>query len=61
LRRAYADWRRRSRARAVQVALSKLDARTLHDLGFEPSEISSVAAELSGNAELTRLRTGAPR
>jgi uncharacterized protein YjiS (DUF1127 family) len=61
LRRAYSDWQRRNHARAVQAALSKLDPWTLHDLGFERSEISSVAAELSGSAELTRMRTGGPR
>jgi uncharacterized protein YjiS (DUF1127 family) len=56
LRRAYAEWQRRSHARAVYATLSRLDTRTLHDLGMERSELTSVAAELSGSAELTRIR-----
>lgn len=48
-------WRQRQRAHAIYKALSALDSRTLHDLGFERSEIASVAAEASGGVERTRL------
>ena len=37
-------------------ALRELDDRTLHDLGFDRSEITSVAAEVSGRAEPARMR-----
>src|SRR5262245_25194999 len=56
LRAAYARWEQYRTERAVRIALSRLDAATLRDLGFEPSEVSSVAAEVSGSAELTRAR-----
>jgi uncharacterized protein YjiS (DUF1127 family) len=33
--------------RATQIALRDLDSRTLHDLGLDRSEISSIAAEVA--------------
>ena len=56
LSRAYAEWQRRSHARAVYATLSQLDTRTLRDLGLDRSELTSVAAELTGSAALTRTR-----
>jgi len=51
--RSYRQWRR---AAAVYDALRRLDDHTLRDLGFDRSEIRSVAAELSGEAQATRLQ-----
>ena len=45
------QWRE---ARATYQSLRHLDDRTLRDLGFDRLEISSVAAEVSGQAERTR-------
>lgn len=42
--------------RAAQRALHELDRRTLADIGLDASEITSVAAESSAHASLTRLR-----
>ena len=50
-------WKRRQRASATYAALSELDARTLRDLGFDRSELSSVAAEIAGDVHSTRVRT----
>jgi len=55
-RRAHARHRQRRQARAVYDALRGLDDHTLHDLGFDRSEITSVAAEVTGEAEPTRVR-----
>ncbi len=55
-RRIYARHTQRGEARAVYNVLSELDDRTLRDLGFDRSEIRSVAAELTGEAEQTRVR-----
>jgi len=55
-RRAYARHRQRRQARVTYDVLWQLDDRTLRDLGFDRSEIRSVAAELTGEAEYTRLR-----
>jgi uncharacterized protein YjiS (DUF1127 family) len=57
-RRAYARYRQRRAAWAVAAALRELDDRTLHDLGFDRSEIGSVAMEAAGLAARTRVRTG---
>jgi uncharacterized protein YjiS (DUF1127 family) len=58
--------RLRQRASAIRDMLRQLDDRSLHDLGFDRSEITSVAAEATGVVEATRVRTilasyGAPR
>jgi uncharacterized protein YjiS (DUF1127 family) len=55
-RRAYARYRQRREASALRDTLRQLDDRMLHDLGFDRSEISSVAAEFTREAEGTRLR-----
>lgn len=60
LTRAFLAYRRRRHMRAVYGALSELDDRTLRDLGFHRSEIWSVAAETSGEAEQTRMIARAP-
>jgi uncharacterized protein YjiS (DUF1127 family) len=44
---AHAMWVRRRLYRATQNALRDLDSRTMHDLGLDRSEISSVAAEVA--------------
>ena len=56
LQQFFATWKRRRLARQTLLALHKLDARTLRDLGFDRSELLSVAAEVSGDAEVTRAR-----
>ena len=55
-RRAYVRYRQHRRTRAVYDTLRELDGHTLRDLGFDRSEIRSVAAELTGEAERTRVR-----
>ena len=55
-RQAYARYAQRRQASAVSDALGQLDDRTLRDLGFDRSEMRSVAAEFAGEAETTRLR-----
>jgi uncharacterized protein YjiS (DUF1127 family) len=55
-RRAYARYRQRRQARATYDILRRLDDRTLRDLGFDRSEIRSVAAELTGEVEYTHVR-----
>lgn len=54
-RRAHARHQQRRQAKAAYDMLRQLDDRTLHDLGFDRSEISSVAAEVTGIAERTRV------
>jgi uncharacterized protein YjiS (DUF1127 family) len=53
---AYARHRQRRQASSLRDALRQLDDHTLRDLGFDRSEISSVVAEVTGEAERTRLR-----
>lgn len=55
-RKAYARHRQRREAGAFYNALRQLDDHTLRDLGFDRSEIGSVVAEATGQAEHTRLR-----
>ena len=45
----------REAQRTVQL-LSRLDARTLRDIGLDASELSSAALEAVGCIEVTRLR-----
>lgn len=49
---AMAYWRERSSRRA----LHELDRRTLADIGVDASELTSIVAEASTQAQLTRLR-----
>ena len=55
-RRAHARYQRRRHTGAIYDALRQLDDRTLRDVGFDRSEIASVAAEVTGEAEPTRVR-----
>lgn len=55
-RRAYVHYRQRREASAFREALRRLDDHTLRDLGFDRSEIGSVVAEVTGEADRTRLR-----
>lgn len=55
-RRMVASWQRQRQARATYVALRDLDTRTLRDLGFDRSEIQSVAAEAAGQIDSSRTR-----
>ena len=55
-RRALARHRQRRQATLIHDALHQLDDHALRDLGFDRSEIRSVAAEVTGVAERTRLR-----
>jgi uncharacterized protein YjiS (DUF1127 family) len=47
-------WQRR---RATLRTLAELDATTLRDIGVDPSEVGSVAAELGGHVAASRRRT----
>ena len=63
-RRAYVRYRQHQKTKATRDVLGQLDNRTLRDLGFDRSEIGSIAAELTGEAEYTRVRalpTPAPK
>jgi uncharacterized protein YjiS (DUF1127 family) len=54
--RPYLDaWRQRRQARETYKALRELDTRTLHDIGLARSELRSIAAEVSGALEVTRM------
>ena len=56
LRRMQARWERRRRAAETYLALRALDTQTLRDIGLHRSELLSIAAELSGDAQSTRSR-----
>jgi uncharacterized protein YjiS (DUF1127 family) len=56
VRRLARRWRRERAAQATWQALRRVDSRTLRDLGFHPSELSSVAAEAHGLARITPTR-----
>jgi uncharacterized protein YjiS (DUF1127 family) len=56
MRLAYRRYRHRRQQSELYETLSQLDDRTLRDLGFDRSEIRSVAAEWAGEAEATRVR-----
>ena len=55
-RRLAAGIKRERHARATYLALRNLDARMLRDLGLDRSELMSVAAELAGGVNPTRVR-----
>jgi len=50
------QWARARERRLTEAALRQLDSRTLRDIGFTHSEISSMAAESAGQVEATRAR-----
>lgn len=54
-RRLLVTWRKRQQAWDTYRALRDLDARTLRDIGLDRSEIRSIAAEVSGALEVTRM------
>jgi uncharacterized protein YjiS (DUF1127 family) len=54
--RVYASWSRARSARATYRALRELDTRTLHDLGLDRSEMRSMAAEIAGESDRTRVQ-----
>jgi uncharacterized protein YjiS (DUF1127 family) len=56
VRLAYRRYRQYRHESALYDTLSQLDDRTLRDLGFDRSEIRSVAAEWAGEAAPTRVR-----
>lgn len=58
-RRWIGRYRERRRAAAAREALRELDDRTLHDIGLDRSEIASVTAEWTGDAERSRLQLAA--
>ena len=52
---ARARYRVRSRERCIRHELQVLDERTLHDIGIHRDEIASVAAEMTSQADCTRI------
>jgi len=56
VRHASKAYRRHRLAAETYDALRTLDDRSLHDLGFDRSELASIAAETTNTAEGTRLR-----
>ena len=54
LRSTAAAWQRCRRRRAMQRELESLDNRMLRDIGIHRSEVSSLVAELTGDAPATR-------
>ncbi len=55
-RRVRARYLQRRRARLTYDALRQLDDRMLHDLGFDRSEMTSIAAEIAAEVEYSRVR-----
>jgi uncharacterized protein YjiS (DUF1127 family) len=55
LRAGLQRWREQRELRRTYLALSDLDARTLKDIAVGDQEIGSIAAELAGRAERTRV------
>ncbi|MBL8346346.1 MAG: hypothetical protein JNN03_12955 [Rubrivivax sp.] len=55
-RRVLADAMTYWQERSTRRALHELDRRTLADIGVDASELTSIAAESSTHAQLTRLR-----
>jgi uncharacterized protein YjiS (DUF1127 family) len=60
-RRIAARLKHRLPARAAYVVLRELDARTLRDLGFDRSEILSVAAEFAVGRRIYPRFEAAPK
>jgi uncharacterized protein YjiS (DUF1127 family) len=54
VRRLFTAWKNWRDQLATVNTLRALDARTLRDLGIDPSEVRSVAVELSGASDPTR-------
>ncbi len=55
-RRYVKAWRRHRMAWDTYKSLRGLDARTLRDVGLDRSEMGSVAAEIAGEADRTRMQ-----
>lgn len=55
LLRAYERYRQHRKASGIRDVLGGLDDRTLRDIGIDRSEIASVAAELTGQTEASRM------
>jgi uncharacterized protein YjiS (DUF1127 family) len=55
-RRAWQRYQQRRHAKLTYDALRELDDRTLHDLGLDRSEMTSIAAEVTAAAEYSRVR-----
>ncbi len=53
--RMVAAERRRARLRDTVMRLQDLDARALRDIGLHPGEIHSLAGEIAGLADVTRV------
>jgi uncharacterized protein YjiS (DUF1127 family) len=54
--RAVTRWREYRALRRTYNALADLDQRTLRDIGLDAHEAGSIAAELAGRAERTRMQ-----
>lgn len=54
--RTFARWREYRALRRTYNALADLDERTLKDIGLGAGEAGSIAAELAGRAEHTRMQ-----
>ena len=55
--RMIAAERRRARLRETVMRLEQLDARALHDIGLHSTEIRSMAGEIAGLADATRVHS----